>query len=514
MRRILLLTAAFLLVAPATALAGAVFLVEGGGWGHGVGMAQWGAEGAAIHGWSYRRILGHYYPGTAIQIVPARPVRVLLAEGRSSVEIGSAAPYLVVAANGRKVHVAAGRTLRLGPDLRLGKNPLIPPVRIVPGAQPLTLGSDGYRGELRLLRRDGGLPVVNRIRLDLYLRGVVPYEMPKGWHAEAYKAQAVVARSYALATMHSATDFDLYADTRNQVYGGIKAETPATNQALGATASRVLTYGGRIIVAYYHSSSGGRTDSSRDVWHGPSIPYLVSVPDPFDTISPHHRWSLVLRPQALASRYGLPVRDLRLERDSGGRAARVLLLGGGRTKAIDGTAFRRDLALQSTFFTVRVLSLDPPPVRAIFGRPLTLTGFLRGIGGVVLQQRSESGTWSRAASVRAHSDGRFQAVVRPRFTTAYRLAVDGVPGEPVTVEVERRIDVSADGGLLAGTVLPAAAVQLERLVGDDWRPVRQIPVGPSGFFRAEVVHDGRYRAAAPGGGRYLASASRPVSVVR
>src|SRR3954465_11818091 len=114
MRRILLLTAAFFLVAPATAFAGAVFLVEGGGWGHGVGMAQWGAEGAAIHGWSYRRILGHYYPGTEIRVVPPRPVRVLLAEGQSSVEIGSAAPYLVVAANGRKVHVKAGRTLRLG----------------------------------------------------------------------------------------------------------------------------------------------------------------------------------------------------------------------------------------------------------------------------------------------------------------------------------------------------------------------------------------------------------------
>jgi stage II sporulation protein D len=219
-------------------------------------MPQWGAEGAALRGWSYQRILALYYPHTELKAWQAQPVRVLLGEQQDRVAIGSAAPFLVVDARGRKLHVQ-GRTLRFGPKLRLGTVSLAPPVRILPGAQPLTLNGSGYRGELHLKRDAGKLMVVNLVRLDLYLRGVVPYEMPKGWEAEAYKAQAVVARSYALATMHPGAAYDLTDDDRSQVYGGIPAERPETSLALGATAGQVLSYGGQVIVAYYHSSSGG-----------------------------------------------------------------------------------------------------------------------------------------------------------------------------------------------------------------------------------------------------------------
>jgi stage II sporulation protein D len=513
MRKALLTTAAALLVAPAPALAGPVFLVQGGGWGHGVGMPQWGAEGAARHGWSYRRILAHFYPGTELQPWQAKPVRVLLEEQQPRVAIGSAAPFLLVDARGRKVHVQA-RTLRLGPKLRLGKARLAPPVRVLPGAQPLTLNGTGYRGELHLQRRAGTLQVVNLVRLDLYLRGVVPYEMPTGWAAEAYKAQAVVARSYALATMQPRSDYDLTDDDRSQVYGGIPAERRGTSLALGATAGRVLTYGGRVIVAYYHSSSGGRTEAVQDAWRGHDpAPYLVPVSDPFDTISPYHRWAAQLRPEGLAQRFGVPVRDLRVERDAAGRASRVLLVGPRRTKAIEAGAFRRELGLRSTNFHVQVLALDPPAGGGVYGQPLPLRGFLRGVTGVVLQERSPTGAWRQVARVRTHSDGRFEARVRPRAATAYRLAVDGQAGTPVEVAVARQIDVRADGQVLAGKVLPAAAVRIERRVGSRWQPVRQVPVGPSGVFRAELNRAGQYRATASGG-RYLASASRPVSVDR
>jgi stage II sporulation protein D len=514
MRKAVLTAAAALLLLPGSASAGSVFLVEGGGWGHGVGLSQWGAEGAAQHGWSYRRILAHFYPGTTLQQWPAKPVRVLLAEKQQRVAIGSAAPFLVVDARGRRVHVKP-RTLRLGPRLRLGGRALVPPVRVLPGAQPLTLAGAGYRGELHLLRRNGALDVVDRVRLDLYLRGVVPYEMPTGWQAEAYRAQAVVARTYALATMHPGRDFDLFADERSQVYGGIAAERPATSLALGSTAGQVLTYDGRPIVAYYHSSSGGRTEAVEDAWPGQDPePYLVPVRDPFDGISPYHRWSAVLRPEGLAGRFRFPVRDVRVERDAGGRAARVLLVGAERTKAVTGNAFRKRLGLRSTRFSVDVLSLDEPAAGAVFGRPLPLRGFLRGVGGVVLQERLPSGAWRQVARVRAAPDGRFRTPVRPRFSTEYRLAVDGVSGSPVTVDVSRRIDVRADGGLLAGKVVPAAPVQIERRVGAAWRRVRNIPVGPSGVFRAQLARRGQYRATAAAGSRYLASASRPVSVER
>src|SRR4051795_5545287 len=101
--RLVLLLAA-LALAP-TASAGTLFLLDGRGWGHGVGMSQWGAEGAARHGWDYRRILAHFYPGTRLQVWQAKPVRVLLAERQARVAIGSAAPFLVVDARGRRLHV-------------------------------------------------------------------------------------------------------------------------------------------------------------------------------------------------------------------------------------------------------------------------------------------------------------------------------------------------------------------------------------------------------------------------
>src|SRR5579862_7949532 len=95
------------LAIPATAAAGTVFLLDGRGWGHGVGMSQWGAEGYARHGSGYRQILAHYYPHTRIAVVQPREVRVLLLQRQRSVRVGSAAPFLVVDARGRKLHLPA-----------------------------------------------------------------------------------------------------------------------------------------------------------------------------------------------------------------------------------------------------------------------------------------------------------------------------------------------------------------------------------------------------------------------
>src|SRR5581483_4169899 len=105
--RVWVAAALFALVLPATASAGTVFLLDGRGWGHGVGMSQWGAEGYARHGFGYRQILAHYYPTTHIALAPPRDVRVLLEQGRDAVRVGSAAPFLVVDAVGRKVHLPA-----------------------------------------------------------------------------------------------------------------------------------------------------------------------------------------------------------------------------------------------------------------------------------------------------------------------------------------------------------------------------------------------------------------------
>ena len=288
--RVWIAVAAAALAIPAVASAGTVFLLDGRGWGHGVGMSQWGAEGYARHGFDYRRILAHYYPETHIGIAQPREVRVLLVQSKPSVRIGSTAPFLVVDARGRKLHLPA-RAVVVDKRFMLEHIHLAQPLRFVAGAQPLEVDLAAYRGDVVVKAKPDGLMAVNVLPLDRYLRGVVPWEAPKGWHEQTYEAQAVAARSYTLATLQPGEDFDLYPDARSQMYGGVAAERTETNLAIGATAGQVLVWRDRIVPGYYFSSSGGRTSSVHDAWpNAHQVPYLVSVGDPYDYISPHHVW--------------------------------------------------------------------------------------------------------------------------------------------------------------------------------------------------------------------------------
>ena len=147
------------LAVPAVAPAGTVFLLDGRGWGHGVGMSQWGAEGYARHGFGYRQILAHYYPQTTIEAGNPRPVRVLLSQGRDAVRIGSAAPFVVLDARGRKLHLPA-RSVVINRKFTLRHKKLRPPLRFQPGAQPLQVDFAGYRGDVVVKRKPAGLMVV------------------------------------------------------------------------------------------------------------------------------------------------------------------------------------------------------------------------------------------------------------------------------------------------------------------------------------------------------------------
>jgi stage II sporulation protein D len=423
------------LASPSGSFASALIVIQGHGWGNGVGMSQWGAEGYGQHGWKFERILAHYYPHTVIGSAPDRPVRVLLDLGVTEVTIGSPRPFLLVDSRGRVIHVRA-QSIRLTPRLRLGRYALVPPVTVEAGAQPLTLDGAGYRGSFLLQRSSGSLAVVNTLPLERYVRGVVPSEMPSGWSAAAYQAQAIAARSYAIASLRPAATFDIYGDNRSQVYGGIRGERPETNLAVGATAGKVLTYGDRVIAAYYDSDSGGRTAAIQDVFAGASPePYLVSVSDPFDWLSPYRRWRVVFSSSALSRRLDLPVADVRVQLNPSHRASTVRLLAGQTTRTLPAATFSRTLDLRSTYFTVGVASLNPPASHTLPGRRLSLRGFLRGLTGVVLQKRSKSGTWTQVQHVVARNNGRFIVTVQPQATTAYRLAVDRTAGPAVNVEV-------------------------------------------------------------------------------
>jgi len=435
MRRLLLLLVVALSL-PGQATAGTLFLIDGRGWGHGVGLSQYGARGFAQADWGYQRILAHYYPGTELRVVPARPVRVLLAAGRPAVKIGSTKPFRVIDARGKVRKLKPGVQKLVAGKLA---TKLRPPLRYEPGAAPLTLDGDAYRGALVVHRDARTLLIVNKLPLDRYLRGVVPWEMPDDWHPEALRTQSVVARSYALATLKPGTRFDLYADTRSQVYGGIAAEEESTNRAIGSTAGRVLLWRGRVATTFYHSTSGGKTAAVTEVWPGArSVPYLVSVPDPHDSLSKLHRWGpFLLTPTQVGHRLGLgPVRDLIAARGPSGRVTEMKLKLRSGTRTMPSQDFRRALDLRSTWFSVRVLHLEAASGRGLAnaGRPLVLRGFVRGLGKVRLEQQVNGGTWKTVKRVRARANGRFTISVSPRRTTSYRLATPVAAGAAVTVK--------------------------------------------------------------------------------
>jgi stage II sporulation protein D len=428
------------LVLPGGARAAPVFVLEGGGWGHGVGMSQWGAEGYARHGYDYRRILAHYYPHTELAAVPTHLVRVLLKEKQRVVRISSAAPFLVVDAHDRKVHLRAGQKVAVTPRFAVRGRRLTAPLRFEPGSQPVSAGGRAYRGDLLVKARPGGLMVVNLVPLELYLRGVVPSEEPGGWHAAAYEAQAVAARSYALASLRPGADFDLYADQRSQVYGGIRAEHPWTNAAVADTAGRVLTYGGRTIVAYYFSTSGGRTSAVQDAFPGLAPePYLVSVRDPYDGISPKHAWrGRALSPARLGRRLGIgTVREVTERLDRSLHAARVSFRTRSGWSTFTGTDLRRKLRLDSTNFRLGTMQLDPASRRALLSSRVVVRGSVRGLHGVQLQ-RADGGSWRTVAYVHPRAAGRFSLTVRSHTAVRLRLAVDGVPTPARVYRVAQR----------------------------------------------------------------------------
>lgn len=149
----------------------------------------------------------------------------------------------------------------------------------------VNINNNWYRGVILIKNYSGKLYVINKLELEDYLKGVVPAEMPSSWAHEAHKAQAIAARSYALANLgkRGAYGYDLKNTPEDQAYNGAKAETPQTNKAVKETEGLVLTYDLKIIPAYYSASAGGNTINSGKVWHT-NLPYLNSVPSFDDNI--------------------------------------------------------------------------------------------------------------------------------------------------------------------------------------------------------------------------------------
>ena len=504
----------------------ATFVIRGRGWGHGVGLAQYGALGYARHGVSYRKILKHYYPGTRLKQTKVKQVRVLLADWTSRIAIFSRKSFRVRDANGVSYKLAPGH-YRIGPRLKVKVDPdqapppLPGPILFTPGRVPLVLDRP-YRGSMLVSSSGSAVRAVNLVGLEDYVRGVVPDEVPEEWPAGALKAQAVASRTYVVATRKRGGPFDVYPDTRSQVYGGVDAEEFSTNAAAEATAGRIVAYHQKPAVTYFFASSGGRTAAIQDAWPGSTpVPYLVSVPDPYDMASPYHRWGpYQFSAKALASRLGLRGKplDAKTRRNPSRRVTKVVFTTASGQATKLGTDIRVALGLRSTWFSVGVLALDRPPKPLTYGVRSTLSGIARGVGHLRLEQRVKS-AWERVASVRRRRGGKFAAAVKPVLTRKYRVSNGKISSAPVRVEVAPfvRLDPPAEASSLTGHVRPALegkVVSVQRKTASGWLRVAKATVDENGDFRAELsLRPGTYRARLAPGGGLVPGTSRIVRVV-
>jgi stage II sporulation protein D len=504
MRRLALPVAILIVLATAAgAAASPVFVLKGHGWGHGVGMSQYGALGRAADGQNYKQILGFYFDGTSLGHTSQSKIHVLLTEGKSSVTLRSSESFKIgdktlarftdwklVPTKGGKVRV-------------VGKGKFGSPATAKPGEGFLRINGLRYRGNLKIYNHGGSLDVVNVVGLQGYLYSVVPREMPSSWPSEALKAQAVAARGYAVRAAGPGW-YDIYDDTRDQVYGGLDystGEDPGSTAAVKATAGEVLKHGGGVISAYFSSSNGGRTAASVDTWGG-SLSYLISKHDSFDLngSNPNRSWTVVLSSRALRNRLGAsrtPADAIVTSRKSG-RVDRVRLERASWSQTLPSSGlgpewFRSVLGLRSSRFDFGVLDATPAKTKTVCRARLRVDVLAREASGVTLQRRrSDSSSWADM-SLTKDDAAHYHGIDRPCRATSYRLHSSAANTPAIAVKVAPKIVFSAtqpanDG--LKGSVRPRS---LEgQTVHVDRR--RKNGTWAKNVGSAVVQHDGSWHA--------------------
>lgn len=364
---------------PAPLPKGTVFTITGHGWGHGHGMSQYGARGAAAEGLTYRQIVRFYYPGTK-HGTAAGKVAVLIAEDTSRDVVVGARKGLVAqqvggsrrwdldkrrpkATRWRIVPASGGHSAL---QFKKGGRPWHQLARVegtlqfAAGNRPIRLylphgASTRYRGVLR-----AGVPAagrldrdtVNVVRLEDYVRGVVPQEMPASWRAAAVRAQAVAARTYAAyERAHAPRGHYQICDTSScQVYGGYDAEEAGSNAAVAATAHQIITWHGQPAFSQFSSSNGGYSLAG-------SAPYLVSQKDPYEKYgdNPYRTWTTKVTLHQVQQRWPSAGRivSVTVHRDATHRYVdHVTIVGTKRTYKSSGDDFKDWAGLRSTWFGV------------------------------------------------------------------------------------------------------------------------------------------------------------------
>lgn len=288
----------------------------------------------------------------------AMELRVAIQQGVSKITIGSSTKAVIRDGAGRVVGEMApmdGKEARssggsVAMDGRKATDLFIEPT----SGGYVWIGDRWYRGRARIVPSGKGLTAVNQVDLEQYLYSVLGAEMGGNWPLEALKAQAVAARTYALYKRQTSGNgvYDLGDTQSSQVYKGLDTETTGTHQAVNATAGQVLTYNNQLILAVFHSSSGGHTENVENVWTQP-LPYLRGVAD-YDQGAPPYQWQKTFSKSELSRLLGVSnIKTLVPERTTPtGRIMTMKVVGNKGTRRMSGSQLRSALGLKSTWFTV------------------------------------------------------------------------------------------------------------------------------------------------------------------
>ncbi len=446
MRRLLLATALLTLSAPVAADAGTRWIVKGGGWGHGLGMSQYGAYGQALEGRGYKKILHHYYRDTELSTASGR-VRVLLQASVGSSTFGGASKVgshqvnpnrnYIVRRSGGNIVVRTPRGKRVARSSGV--------IRVTGAEGLVTVAGKGvYRDAIDYRPGlSGGVTAVNRVELENYIRGVVPNESPASWPIEALKAQAVAARSYALGTNSGNPVFDHYDTTASQVYGGYSSEQARTNRAVASTRGEVLRYNGKVIVAYFHSTSGGHTENNENIFTGSTpLPYIRGVPDPWDKTSPYHHWRGSFSARSIGNMLGVGrLRSVRVtKRGVSDRIVWAKFRGAnGSTRLHGWNGIRPRLGLRDAPSKFKKISANGSTASAavagagLRARMHEIVGSIvpGQAGDEVIVERRTRTSWEQVAEGRLKRSGRFRIALEDKGV--YRVFSRGDAGPTVRV---------------------------------------------------------------------------------
>lgn len=234
-----------------------------------------------------------------------------------------------------------------------------------------------YRGYMVFKKDSGKLAAINYLSMDDYLKGVVGREMSSSWEIEALKAQAVVARNYATNSLgrHSSQGFDVCAYVHCQAYGGMKSEASSIIQAVEETSGEMVYYNGQLAQTYYHSSSGGKTESNENVWGSTAVPYLRGVEDPYSMGYPNDNWTVEVTADEIKNNLAQKgvnigdIKDVKITKISElGRATELTIYGTEGTKSYTKDNIRSSItSLKSTLFTIeKKSSSNSNPVPEIY----------------------------------------------------------------------------------------------------------------------------------------------------